>query len=163
MKLVPVLRRDKSVRTWTAVSDEDFVAASATPWYLHSGGYVTRDGSTVLLHRQIAGINNPAVKVDHVNGDRLDNQRTNLRVSTTSQNGQNRHELNANNASGYRGVHWLARERKWRAVGTLEYKRVCVGYYDDPAVAAAALAAWRAEHMPFSQEAAQLKETACWS
>ena len=50
--------------------------------------------------------------IDHINGNKLDNNITNLRLATRSQNGANRKQQ-VNNTSGYRGVHWSKESRVW--------------------------------------------------
>lgn len=50
---------------------------------------------------------------DHKDGDGLNNQRENLRWATVSQQGQNR-KLGSNNSSGFKGVSWSKRSKKWR-------------------------------------------------
>jgi hypothetical protein len=52
--------------------------------------------------------------VDHRNGDSLDNRRANIRLATTAQNCQNVRR-NSRNTSGFKGVSWSARHRKWIA------------------------------------------------
>jgi len=52
------------------------------------------------------------MKVDHVNGNGLDNRRENLRIATNSQNGMNRGKFR-NNTSGYKGV--VFQGGKWQA------------------------------------------------
>jgi HNH endonuclease len=42
------------------------------------------------LHRFLLGMDDPKQKIDHKNGDGLDNRRCNLRIATTRQNAQNR-------------------------------------------------------------------------
>jgi len=49
----------------------------------------TKKSPLILMHRRILGIEDRAVKVDHINGNGLDNRRQNLRFATTSQNGMN--------------------------------------------------------------------------
>lgn len=68
---------------------------------------------TVLLHRFITGAPDGA-DVDHANKDTLDNRRANLRVATRAQNMWNRGRTRANR-SGFKGVHWDRREKKFRA------------------------------------------------
>lgn len=73
---------------------------------------------TVLLHRAIMG-NPPGVFVDHINGNTLDNRRENLRVASRGQNRVNS-KLNKDNASGYTGVMWHRRDKRWIARVTCE-------------------------------------------
>lgn len=55
---------------------------------------VARDGERVLLHRLLMHAP-PGMVVDHINGDGLDNRRSNLRLVTREQNGQNQHRGSA--------------------------------------------------------------------
>lgn len=82
------------------VDDEDFEYLNQWKWSYGSGGYAVReqhlgmqDGKklrkTILMHRLIT--NAPrGMDVDHINDDKLDNQRSNLRVCTRSQNMANK-------------------------------------------------------------------------
>ncbi len=76
------------------------------------------------------------MEVDHINGVRLDNRRSNLRIVTVSQNQLNRHRLNRNNTSGYHGV--CPAQGKWRAEIRLNRKKVYLGYFGTPEAAYAA-------------------------
>ncbi len=73
-------------------------------WRLHRAGYVVGwiNGRNVPLHRFITGAE-PEDIVDHVNGDKLDNRRSNLRVASLAENSCNR-GMASNNTSGYKGV-----------------------------------------------------------
>jgi hypothetical protein len=114
----------------------------------------TFDGAprkTLRLHRFILGLQPGDPDVDHVDHDGLNNQKSNLRLATPSQNGANRraHRTYAGKpkTSSYRGVSWNARDRKWQGIICVRGKQKALGQFDDPADAArayddAAVAAW---------------------
>lgn len=72
---------------------------------------------------------------DHINQDKLDNRRYNLRPATFSQNGCNQ-GVQKNNTSGYKGVFW--NQGKWMTQIKVDGKVIYLGYYDDPKEAARA-------------------------
>jgi hypothetical protein len=72
------------------------------------------DRKTIYLHREVLGVTDPAIEVDHESGDGLDCRRGNLRRATNAQNQANR-PLSRCNTSGFKGVSWRARSRRWRA------------------------------------------------
>jgi len=106
--------------------DEDLV--SQFSWYLNKGYVETKKrGRTLLLHRLVTGLydeeNRSKAKdlvVDHVNGDKLDNRKENLRVVSVQQNAMNRKRSV--------GVH-LTPTGKWIAVTTLNGKTYHLGTY----------------------------------
>lgn len=83
----------------------------------------------VSLHRFI--MNEPVgMDVDHINGNSLDNRRSNLRACTHAQNMQNM-KLSKSNKSGYRGVYWDKQCGKWRSRFSANGKMVEVGTFHD--------------------------------
>lgn len=102
----------------------------------------TKDGQSIYLHRMILEriLGRPlasAEYVDHINGDKLDNQRINLRLCTSSQNQANRKKTK--NASGYKGVwRYPGREKQWVANIKVNRKKISLGYYYTPEEAYAA-------------------------
>ena len=102
------------------------------------GGYAVRavwiNGKckTILMHRVILeriGYKNFA-KSDHINGDKLDNRRCNLRPATNQQSGCNRSKQK-NNTSGYIGVCWDKQRKKWMAQIKVNRKHIHLGRHDD--------------------------------
>lgn len=89
------------------VDEQDIALVSKYTWCIGKDGYVvtnvhTSTGSTLLLMHRLL-MNPGALVVDHVNRDKLDNRRCNLRVCTQSQNTRNK-GMYSNNTSGYTGV-----------------------------------------------------------
>jgi hypothetical protein len=117
----------------TLVDDEDFERLSQHHWSRHAKGYVIRYASRtvmVWMHREIMGLPRGDKRcVDHINGAKADNQRSNLRVCTRSQNNMNR-AMQGNNKSGFKGVYWCRREEKWLAKVRVDGKRITVGAFD---------------------------------
>jgi len=131
------------------VDDEDFELVSKFKWcvkerkgranteYAQSFQKVQKNVSvTIRMHRLILGLKwRDGKTVDHINGDGLDNQRENLRLCTPQQNSSNV-KMNKRNTSGFSGVYFNKKTKKWRA--QIKYKGVCInlGEYDDKRLAA---------------------------
>ena len=98
-----------------------------------STGYASRSvkrergWTTEYLHRVI--INAPiGLEVDHINGNKLDNRRKNLRVCTRKQNGRN--TSSKTGSSRYKGVALEKRRNKWRADICVSGKNKFLGYFE---------------------------------
>lgn len=93
----------------------------------------------------------PYDQIDHINGNRADNRIANLREATGSENQQN-HPVHVNNASGYPGVSFNRRKKKWKAQIKVKGNIRHLGWHDDPKDAASAYHAAKAEHHKFCPE-----------
>src|SRR5262249_30271731 len=122
-------------------------------WHLARNGYAQRTWKEkgarkqVYLHRFILRLPTGGPHCDHVNRNRLDNRRVNLRIATNAGNGQNRGSK-PGSSSRYRGVSWDQNRGKWQAAVTLDGKRHALGRFDTEDKAAAAAGLWRAANMP---------------
>lgn len=118
------------------VDDEDFARLKDYNWQKSTNGYAIRSVGTnkVYMHQEV--LPTPAgIYADHINSNRLDNRRSNLRAASHSQNGQRR-KVQVNNSTGYRGV--SQSPHGWRAQIYINNKRISLGYYKDVAAAARA-------------------------
>jgi hypothetical protein len=84
----------------------------------------------IRLHRFIADCP-PDLYVDHINGNTLDNRRSNLRICTLGENNCNRRK-SKNSSSGYKGVFWDNHYKKWGSSIQVNNKRINLGRFDDP-------------------------------
>lgn len=94
-------------------------------------GYIqiVENKTSIGLHRFIIDADRGSF-VDHINGDRSDNRKCNLRICTRQENGANRVD-NRNNKSGHRGVLWYNKNNKWMAYITVNWKRKHLGYFNN--------------------------------
>jgi hypothetical protein len=148
---IPLHARDCSIHAWTQVEAADLPLVDRWRWSF-DGRYAYRreNGRSMRMHRQILGLplGDPR-EGDHLNRDKLDNRRANLRIATRSENGQNL-PTDSYGQSGCRGVSWSAQKGRWRARFNLAGRDHHVGFFDDPEEAAAAVASARQEQMPFA-------------
>jgi HNH endonuclease/AP2 domain len=109
---------------FTVVDDEDYEMLNNRKWMYSSGGYAVRsthrpgkNPGQELMHRTITNCPK-GLHVDHINGNRLDNRKANLRVVDAHFNHVNV-ALSARNTSGSKGVDYRKDKKKWRA-------RICI-------------------------------------
>ena len=139
MKYIELTKGQKAI-----VDDEDYDWLNDFNWYYAKAGYAARgirnrkEGwqKKILMHREIMNAS-IGKEVDHINGDGLDNRRSNLRLATHAQNIRNgKHRTN--NTSGYKGVFWQKDHKKWCARIMIDYKPKHLGYFNTPEEAAQA-------------------------
>lgn len=120
------------------VDDEDYDELSKYTWnYGMPQGYAARKigyrGKKVYMHRQILDAP-PKIDVDHINGNKLDNRRVNLRLVTRSQNLYN--AAPRGGSSRFKGVCWNKPLGKWVASIQINRKLVHLGVFTDEIEAA---------------------------
>jgi len=129
MKLIPLTQQK-----YAKVTDEDFEYLSSFNWCMHSKGYAYRTGGK-LMHRVIMG--EPEYKeIDHINGDKLDNQRKNLRICSRSENSMNKAKYCGKGI--YIGVHHTIRTGKYEAYIKFKGRKLHLGHFDTAEQAAIA-------------------------
>lgn len=154
---IPLRNRAREV-TAVAVVDECDHGLAALTWHRSSDGYVRRSvrlesGRVVQLYLapEIMGVpRGDAREVDHIDGDPLNNRRSNLRVGTRAENAQNKPSYGG--TSRHRGVCWNAELARWQAYGMLNRKMCHLGFFDDEDTAARAAANFRRTYMTHANE-----------
>jgi len=117
------------------VDEEDYERFVKGYRFYIAHGYVcystTKDGyCKKTIHRVIMD-QPPGEFIDHINQDKLDNRRQNLRTATRSENQCNR-TIQSNNTSGFKGVNWHKPRQKWMARIQIENKQIYLGCYKHP-------------------------------
>lgn len=137
MRYINLTQKKKAI-----VDDEYYKVVSKYKWHYvdaytpRKNGYARRQlrqGGKAIGYVRMHHLILPFKKgymVDHINGNGLDNRRKNLRLVTKSQNMMNS-GVRVNNVSGYKGVSWVSREKKWRVTIWKENKQFDIGRFED--------------------------------
>ncbi len=147
MKLIP-LSGKRGMGKFVQVDDEDYERVKQFKWYcdrdyamrkpyIKGSGRKNQKCELIQMHRFIMGLTDSKIHIDHKDGNRLNNQRANLRFANQAQNAKNQ-KTRKNNTSGFKGVSWNKRDKKWEAYIKFNYKRIYLGYFKTKEVAALA-------------------------
>ena len=109
------------------IDAKDLSTVSLHKWSVENSGYIqtTINGKHVRLHRYL--LNEPDLYVDHINGDRTDNRRKNLRCCSNKENCRNQ-GLSSRNTSGFKGVSFDRRRGRYSASITVDGNSHFLGY-----------------------------------
>ncbi len=121
------------------IDNIDFELVKKWKWWIDKDGYARRwtpqvdwKRTNILMHREILGLGKQdKVYVDHINRNKLDNRRSNLRIATKSQNGMNI-DNNKNNKYGFRGISYALNEKrikKWQVKLGFNNKNIYIGRF----------------------------------
>jgi hypothetical protein len=103
---------------FTVVDDKDYEFISGWKWYRRPDGYaattVKIGKSQKFLHKFLMPTD-PGQEVDHINRNKLDNRRDNLRYVTKQQNQMNQGVQKRSKSSTFKGVTYHGKTGKWRA------------------------------------------------
>jgi len=123
------------------VDDENYDSLAQFKWYAirgHSTFYARRatysknKQTIVRMHREIIKV--PfGFETDHIDGNGLNNQRSNLRIVTQRENAQNQH---ISKTSRFVGVSWAGWANRWASCIRINNKTKHLGYFKDESIAA---------------------------
>ena len=134
------------------IDDCDFEDVSRFHWHKNRGNYPVRfEGNArlpgrkcIYLHRSLMPPP-PRKWVDHVNGNKLDNRRENLRICKPRENCRNKKGVK-NTSSQYKGVCKCKRTGRWAASIGVDFKTIWLGRHSTEEEAARAYDAAAKEH-----------------
>lgn len=115
------------------IDDEDYERVISKKWHLQPNGYAyraqkyknSRKCYGIYMHRFIMNAEK-GQSVDHINGNRLDNRKENLRFCTYSQNHMNRKKSEGRH-SKYKGV--TKNKNSWQAQIRKDSKSLYLGMF----------------------------------
>ena len=137
-KLIPLTQGKFAI-----VDAEDYEFLIQFKWCYNTGyavratwDKINKKTGIIYLHRFLITTKKGEI-VDHINGDRLDNRKCNLRLCTHVQNIYNC-GMSKNNTSGFKGVYWHKRSKAWRAKICHNRKTIVLGEFKTAKEAAVA-------------------------
>lgn len=126
-----------SQNLYSTINKKDYNIVKDYRWYarfdkkkgtFYALSHIKGKMDSILMHRLITGATKGFV-VDHINGDTLDNRKTNLRICTHRENLRNQ-KPQKNKSSKYKGVSYHKNQKKWVAYIRLPNKLVHLGSFD---------------------------------
>jgi len=129
------------------IDEEDYDIVKNYNWFLDRSDkinnfyiitlkQVNNKVTKIYLHRLILNAQKKEY-VDHINHNSLDNRKCNLRKCTNAENMWSRGKPKSNK-SGYKGVSWEARYKKWQVIISVNKKKKFLGYFNNKEDAARA-------------------------
>lgn len=138
------------------VEDDDYKSVSKHKWYalwsprlgqfyavrkIKSSEVGRTQGTTVYMHREVLGVTDPKIVVDHIHHNTLDNRRTELQAGNQRRNMSN---LNGKKTGKFSsklvGVHWDTASASWKSSILIGKKRQYLGRFNSEEEAGAAYA-----------------------
>jgi hypothetical protein len=135
VKTIPLFNSDLVA----LVDDEDYESLIGFRWYRQNMGYAIRGSgyNKVLMHRQIMVF--PENGVDHIDRNKLNNTRSNLRPANQSQNMCNsapEHYNTKRSRTKFRGVSWDSARKRWFSYIKANGALIHLGRFDSDVEAA---------------------------
>lgn len=111
---------------------DDWNNVCNTTWILDGMGYAygVIDNRHIRFHRLIMGVDDINYEVDHIDGNTLNNLKSNLRVCIKEENSMNQ-KISTKNTSGHVGVYWDTSRNKWCATINANKKQIHIGRFEN--------------------------------
>jgi len=128
------------------VDDEDFERVAEHRWCADKIGNIfyarsTINGKKIRMHRFILGLTDVKIDTDHIDGNGLNNCRTNIHATSRSFNARQKNKYNfqgKTSSSHFKGVYWDKRKNQWHAQLKFMCHAIACGYHATEEAAARA-------------------------
>jgi len=147
------------------IDDDDFLRIGSLKWCASCAdpkkAYAVKRNpnqhisSLLMMHREIFGYPLNGYEVDHINGNRLDNRKCNLRFVSRMENNGNARKASHGKSSKYKGVSYDKKRQKYEAYITKKDRKIHLGMFICEKDAAKA---YNAEAITYFGEHAKLNE-----
>lgn len=124
--VITLYDKNSNPKAETLVDISDIDIIKGFKWSIDNNNYV-KNSKQIYLHRLL--MNASELCVDHINGNTLDNRRSNLRICTNADNLKHRVSLPKNNTSGILGVRFRKDRNKWYAEIQSNKQKINLGSY----------------------------------
>lgn len=117
------------------IDAEDFTKISDKSWHITPKGYLRHNfrgengTMSFSMHHYVLGDKADGAQIDHIDRNKLNNRKSNLRVCDSFENAQNR-GLRKTNTSGYTGVQYNKSKRKYEAWITAKGNKIYLGQFN---------------------------------
>ena len=114
------------------VDDDDYEYLSSFKWCVNAQGYAIRgfrrNGAKIQVRMHLlVKPRGEGQEVDHINGDKLDNRKSNLRIVTRKQNSYTTKARPG--TSSHKGVSWSKQKNRWRSRITVNGREIHLGLF----------------------------------
>lgn len=126
-----VIKTNKGQKIY--IDTEDFEKCKKYTWCVSKTGYAVANikGKVTKMHRYILDERNPKKIIDHINRNKLDNRKENLRYCTQKENSRNTSK-SKNNRTGFIGISFTCgKGKKYRVRIMVDGKEINLGRYND--------------------------------
>jgi hypothetical protein len=135
---IPLYGAGDTIRGYATVDADDVDFVNQWRWHLGNDGYATRSENdrngkrSFSIHRELLGLaRGDGLEGDHINRNRLDNRRSNLRVLPKKGRPNAQNVTVPRGSSKYRGVTWHKQAKKWRATVCVNGQLRSLGCFSD--------------------------------
>ena len=132
--IIELFNKNKEKNAETIVDEDLYIELNQINWSIRNADNYVMNTKNGLLHRFILNYSGNDI-VDHINNNRLDNRKENLRILTSYQNSMNK-TSSLSSTSQYIGVSWCNTNNKWRSNILYDKKFLHLGLFDNEIIAA---------------------------
>jgi hypothetical protein len=129
---IPLRNQNGVIVEYALVDEDDFEEVNKYKWCLHIGYALGKvEKKTIRLHHFVFKKPENRNVIDHLDQDKLNDKKSNLREVSSTENSHNKKKnTNIESSSKYKGVSWNKINQKWLSNCSCEKKKVRLGSFE---------------------------------